>query len=213
MADEPKEARTVTMQLSTASPGSGESSSGEDDDQVGELPSPARDGDEAGPRRRKMSIGKSAVFVPARAGLAERRVQELREVFGLFDPEGTGKVAPAEIRRAASEARLADENPEIWKMLAGLNADDPVDFEEFISLVTEPLGDDRTKSGVALKLNLLGPDAADKGSIGLEDLKRLATEIGIDFDDEDLEEMLEKAGAPADGRLGLDGFYSVLQQD
>mmetsp|Transcript_23440 Transcript_23440/g.73865 ORF Transcript_23440/g.73865 Transcript_23440/m.73865 type:complete len:221 (-) Transcript_23440:95-757(-) len=160
---------------------------------------------------RKASLGqRGTVFVPAMAGLSEPNVQALREVFGLFDLEGSGKVAPAAVRAAASDAGLGRENPEVFKLLSGLTSEEPVDFEEFVSMVTDPLGDHNTKSGASRLMGLLGPEAAARGSISVEDLQRLVDDLGLDIDAKELESMVERAGADADGNLDLDAFYEVM---
>mmetsp|Transcript_119280 Transcript_119280/g.371579 ORF Transcript_119280/g.371579 Transcript_119280/m.371579 type:complete len:212 (+) Transcript_119280:92-727(+) len=163
--------------------------------------------------RRKASLGKrGTVFVPAIAGLSELNVQGLREIFGLFDLEGSGKVSPMAVRAAASSAGLERENPEVFRLISGLASEEPVDFEEFVKLVSDPIGDRNSKAGVSRLLGLLGPDAASKGSVGVDDLQRLADDLGLDLDTEDLEDLIEKAGAGPDGRLGLDAFYAVMAE-
>mmetsp|Transcript_60782 Transcript_60782/g.130604 ORF Transcript_60782/g.130604 Transcript_60782/m.130604 type:complete len:204 (-) Transcript_60782:46-657(-) len=163
-------------------------------------------------RSRTASLGlRGTVLVPVRAGLSEPQVQELREVFALFEVEGTGKVSPSAVKSAASAAQLERESPEVWRMLAGLTSEEPVDFEEFLQLVTEPLGDHLTKAGASRLFGLLGQDAASKGSFGLEDLQSMAKGLGLEVDEEDLEDLLEKAGADAERRVGIDDFYEVMR--
>ncbi|CAK9113369.1 unnamed protein product, partial [Durusdinium trenchii] len=88
----------------------------------------------ASPLRRRsrhaaLTGGKGSVCVPMIPGMTEQQVQGLREVFGLFDPEGSGRVRPDEIRTAASNAGLEKEYPEVWQLLAGLESHESVDFE------------------------------------------------------------------------------------
>jgi len=162
--------------------------------------------------RRKASLGHhGTVFVPDIAGLAESNVQGLREIFGLFD-DGTGKVEPMAVQMAASEAGLERDNPEIFRLLAGFTSEEPVDFEEFITLLTEPIGDQNSKQGVQRLLGLLGTEAQAKGSFNEEDVKNMFEELGLDADEEDITDMLEKAGADADFNLSLDAFYSALTE-
>jgi len=162
--------------------------------------------------RRKASLGsRGTVFVPDMAGLSESTVQGLREIFGLFD-DGTGKVEPMAVQMAATGAGLERDNPEIFRLLAGLTSEEPVDFEEFITLLTEPIGDQNSKQGVQRLLGLLGPEAQAKGSFNEEDVKNMFEELGLEADEEDITDMLEKAGADADFNLSLDAFYSALTE-
>mmetsp|Transcript_103128 Transcript_103128/g.199810 ORF Transcript_103128/g.199810 Transcript_103128/m.199810 type:complete len:217 (+) Transcript_103128:165-815(+) len=162
--------------------------------------------------RRKASLGhRGTVFVPDMAGLSEGSVQGLREIFGLFD-DGTGKVEPLAVQMAASEAGLEKDNPTIFRLLTGLTSDEPVDFEEFLTLLTEPIGDWNSKQGVQRLFGLIGPEAQATGSFNDEDLQNMLQEMGLDADEEDVRDMLEKAGADADFNIVLDAFYSALTE-
>jgi len=161
--------------------------------------------------KKRASLGRRGeVMVPARPGLSEQCVQDLREIFGLFDIEMTGLVSPNAIRAAAADAGLERDSPDIWAMLAGLDGEEPVNFEEFISLVTEPLGDNCTKSGASRLLGLFGASAVTLGSFCAADMRRLIDDLGLDMDDEQISDMLDKAGAGDDGRLGFDEFYAAV---
>eukprot|EP00927_Polykrikos_kofoidii_P004553 TRINITY_DN11793_c0_g1_i2.p1 TRINITY_DN11793_c0_g1~~TRINITY_DN11793_c0_g1_i2.p1 ORF type:complete len:224 (+),score=48.08 TRINITY_DN11793_c0_g1_i2:91-672(+) len=161
---------------------------------------------------RRASLGKrGTVFVPAKAGLSEKHVQELREIFGLFELEDSGQAIPADIRASVAEARLEHESPEIWQMLAGLESEEPVDFEEFVALIVEPLGDPKSRAGASRLLSLFGQGAVAQGSVSLEDMTRLVTELALDVSDSELLEMMETAGVRADGRMDVDSFYAAMQ--
>mmetsp|Transcript_36010 Transcript_36010/g.84427 ORF Transcript_36010/g.84427 Transcript_36010/m.84427 type:complete len:239 (+) Transcript_36010:96-812(+) len=164
--------------------------------------------------KRRTSLGlHGTISVPAKAGLSEQRVQELREVFSLFDTEGSGRIVPSFVREAALDVGLDQRNPDVWRMLEGLKTeeDEGVDFEEFIQLVTEPLGDHFTRSGTGRLLNLIGPNAAILGSVGVADLQAMVDELGLEMDEDDLVEMLIKAGSGTDGRLMKDAFDKVMR--
>ncbi|CAE8636725.1 unnamed protein product, partial [Polarella glacialis] len=170
-----------------------------------------------GRKSRQASLGsRGTVLVPMRAGLCEPQVQGLREIFGLFDLEGSGRICPKAVRQSASDIGMEKDAPEIWRLLASLDggdeADGVLDFEEFLSLICEQLGDHYSMSGTSRLLNLMGQDAVAAGSVGLADLRLLVDDLGLDMDDEELEEMLEQAGSNADGRVDLDSFYAVMQK-
>ncbi|CAL1154689.1 unnamed protein product [Cladocopium goreaui] len=81
-------------------------------------------------RHASLSGGEGTVCVPMIAGLTEQQVQGLREVFSLFDPEGSGRVRPEEIRSAATSSGLEKEFPEVWQFMTALDGHDSVDFQE-----------------------------------------------------------------------------------
>lgn len=162
-------------------------------------------------RHASLSGGEGTVCVPMIAGLTEQQVQGLREVFSLFDPEGSGRVRPEEIRSAATSSGLEKEFPEVWQFMTALDGHDSVDFQDFVALLTEPLGDHYSKAGTSRLMNLFGPDAVNADCVTLAHLRHLVDELGIQMDDEELRALLEKAGADADDRLSMDLFYNVMR--
>lgn len=169
-------------------------------------------------RSRRHSLGargvnreEEEVQIPVRPGLSEHQVQSLREIFALFDSDGEHVLIPSEVRSAASQAELDRQNPEVWKLLSGLTGNEPVNFQEFVALITEPLGDHFTKSGVSRLLGLCGHEAVMADSVGLADLRSLVDDLGFDIEDKELRSLLEKAGAGPEGRLSLDSFYEVMK--
>mmetsp|Transcript_36516 Transcript_36516/g.66932 ORF Transcript_36516/g.66932 Transcript_36516/m.66932 type:complete len:234 (+) Transcript_36516:108-809(+) len=166
--------------------------------------------------KRRTSLGlHGTITVPAKAGLSEQRVQELREVFSLFDTEGAGQIIPSDLLEAAKEVHLDESNPDIWRMLAGLRSEDdePIDFEEFIRLVTEPLGDHFTRSGTSRLLSLIGPNAAILGSVGVADLQAMVDELGLEMEEDELEDLLKDAGSGADDRLTINALDKVMRSE
>mmetsp|Transcript_19374 Transcript_19374/g.43871 ORF Transcript_19374/g.43871 Transcript_19374/m.43871 type:complete len:236 (-) Transcript_19374:17-724(-) len=183
-------------------------------DQDRDVMSPGQSSPSRRRRSRVSSIGGRGTYnVPIRAGLTETQVQGLREAFGLFDPEGSGRICPKAVRQAAASAGLEEDSPEVWRLLAGLESEshDSVDFEDFIALLTDPLGDHYTRKGTAQLLNLFGPSAVNADCVSLLDLRRLADELGIEMQDDELRSMLDKAGADDGGQLSLEAFYEVMR--
>mmetsp|Transcript_52369 Transcript_52369/g.109117 ORF Transcript_52369/g.109117 Transcript_52369/m.109117 type:complete len:233 (-) Transcript_52369:8-706(-) len=175
----------------------------------GSLPSPSK-------RRRSRQAaigGLGTVCVPIRAGLTEEQVQGLREVFSLFDPDGSGRVCPKTIAKSAATAGLERDSPEVWRLLSWLESEsyESVDFEDFVALLTEPLGDHYSKKGTSRLLNLFGQEAVKADCVTLADMRRLVDDLGIEMEDSDLQAMLDKAGADDEGQLSMDRFYNVMR--
>jgi len=163
-----------------------------------------------GQKRLSLGTGLGMIYVPQKAGLAERQVQDLRDMFGLFDPDGTGTVSLSDIRMAAADAQLEKHSPEVWRMLACLNDEEEADFERFVGAVTEPLGDGQSKAGASRLLALVGPEAAEKNSVSKSDLRKMIDDLGMDISEEELDDMFEQADA-RDGRIEPDQFYEIMR--
>lgn len=55
-------------------------------------------------------------------------------------------------------------------------------------------------------------DKTDQGKIGFEELKALATECGYEFEDWQLQQMLDEADRDQDGLINEEEFMRVMQR-
>ena len=53
-------------------------------------------------------------------------------------------------------------------------------------------------------------DDSSKGSISLDNLKRVARELGEDMSEEELKEMIERADLDGDGVISMDEFFNIM---
>ena len=53
-------------------------------------------------------------------------------------------------------------------------------------------------------------DDSSKGSISLDNLKRVARELGEDMSEEELREMIERADLDGDGVISMDEFFNIM---
>lgn len=96
-------------------------------------------------------------------------------------------------------------------MLACLNEEEEADFEKFVSVVTEPLGDSQSRAGASRLLALVGPEAAENNAVRKSDLRKMIDDLGIDISEQELDDMFEQADAGEDGRIEPDQFYEIMR--
>ena len=90
------------------------------------------------------------------------------------------------------------------------NLSDTITLEEYIRLVKPLLPDRTTREGI---MNLFKMYDVDKtGKISLQNLKRIATEIRENIDDDELERMFKEADKDNDGVIGPEDFYRVIKR-
>ncbi|CAD8147251.1 unnamed protein product [Paramecium octaurelia] len=143
-----------------------------------------------------------------RPGLTEDEIEEIKEAFNLFDTEGTGRVDPRELKAAMQSLGFDQKNPTIFNMIAELeNEGTDIDFDQFLDAITSKLGNRESRDGINKIFDLFDDDGSN--SINLNNLKRVAKELGETMTAEELGEMLERAAS--NGReISREDFYNIM---
>jgi len=93
-------------------------------------------------------------------------------------------------------------------MIADLeNEGNAIDFETFLNAITAKLGDKETKEGIKKIFDLFDDDGS--GAINLNNLKRVAKELGETMTADELKEMLERAAGNGE-EISFDDFYNIM---
>ena len=97
-------------------------------------------------------------------------------------------------------------NPTIFNMIADLEGKE-IDFEEFLDAITSKLGDKETRNGINRIFDLFDDDRT--GSININNIRRVAKELGETMNVSELEEMLQRAST--NGReITKEDFYNIM---
>lgn len=155
-----------------------------------------------------MSMKKSA----RRPGLTEDEIEELRQAFDLFDTDGSGTIDPKELRAAMQSLGFEAKNQTIYQMIKDIDKDGngDIDFDEFLDLMTSRLAGSDSKEDVQKIFELFDDDKT--GYISLQNLKRVAQELGENMDDSELLEMIQRADADQDGQISSEEFLTIMTQ-
>merc|ERR1712100_468455 len=101
---------------------------------------------------------------------------------------------------------------EISKMGQDIDVDGnaTIEFEEFVEMMEGKMNDkdpaDEMKKAFALY------DVDGTGKIGFKDLKRVATELGENMSDKEIQEIVDEADTDGDGKLSEGEFLRVMQK-
>ena len=136
--------------------------------------------------------------------LTKAEEDEIKYAFQLFDAEGKG-VIPVQALRAA----MAGIDPDKAKQLVeSLPSDGNLTLQDFTALLT------RRKDEEAAADNLEGVfhlfDTERKGYITVDDLKRVAGELGESMTEEELKEMIYRAESNETGQVSLEDFKGIM---
>lgn len=155
-------------------------------------------------------------------GLSRTELEDLRHMFELFDTESKGTLSLLELKTTLQQvATEGKRRPTLDKVLASpafqTDQDRRIDQDEFIQLMTT--GDDNVEHGENEGMASIGRvfelfDTEKKGYISIEDLQRISEELGeSSMGDEELGEMIQRAAATEEGKVTLDDFAAVLNQN
>ena len=145
-----------------------------------------------------------------RPGLNEEEIMEIKEAFDLFDTDGGGSIDPKELKEAMNSLGLEARNQTIYQMITDLDADNSgaIEFSEFLDLMTARMSDRDTKEDIKKVFRLF--DEESKGVITLKSLRRVAKELGETMEENELQEMIERADSDGDGNVTFDDFYNIM---
>ena len=161
--------------------------------------------------------GSTNANVLTNRGLTEAEIEEVREAFNLFDVDGSGRIDPRELKEAMISLGYTNNNAVISDMIADLDKDGAGDigFDEFLHIFTLQIGagdgsGGQSREDMAKIFNLF--DVEKTGYISLNQLKRVARELGETMSDAELLEMIERASSRDDGLVSLDDFCNILSK-
>ena len=167
----------------------------------------------------KPSIGKQfvneirAVANKNRNLIDEDQMEELKEAFTLFDTNHNGSIDLRELKAALralghqniTKRSCADLFLELDKDPAG-----SLTFEEFVKVMAtrmQPL-DPRTEAKMVFELL----DCDKIGKITFRNLKKISGEVGEDFCDKELHDMIAEADRNGNGGVTFEEFFKVMKK-
>jgi centrin-1 len=85
-----------------------------------------------------------------------------------------------------------------------------IPFETFLEIIAYKMG---SKDPRDLLLSCYDEMKGDTGSISIGDLRRVASEIGENISEEELQQMMDEADEDGDGYINRDEFIKILNCD
>ncbi|CAM9452269.1 unnamed protein product [Ectocarpus fasciculatus] len=144
--------------------------------------------------------------------LDEESMEEIKEAFSLFDTEGKGAIDIRELKAAFRALGFQVKKQEIRGMLTDVDKEGAasVSFNDFVEMVTPKVLARDPKDEIMKIFALFDEDGT--GGISFRNLKRVATELGENLTDDELQEMIDEADRDQDGVVNADEFYRVMRK-
>ena len=145
--------------------------------------------------------------------LSNADLEEVRDVFRLFDVEQVGQISvkivmdtlSSMLQERTAFGRRNMQMDALLSNLRGFSDDKMLSMDEFTQLVMRPDPQDN-RSDLQRTFDLF--DVEGKGYIDANDLRKVASELGEVLDDMELNEMVERASSS--GRVHLQDFEAIM---
>ncbi|NWZ23952.1 CETN1 protein, partial [Asarcornis scutulata] len=146
--------------------------------------------------------------------LSDQQRLQLREAFDLFDADGSGQMDTRvcflfwQITMRALGCKLRKE--EMRRILSQVDEEGSgkINFESFLQVMAQKMAEPYSKKEILKGFKLFDCDGT--GKISFEKLKLVATEVGEDITDEELQEMIDEADVDGDGEVDQQEFLRIL---
>lgn len=115
-------------------------------------------------------------------------MEEIKEAFNLFDTEAKGIIDVRELKAAFRALGFQVKKAEIRQMFIDMDKDlssATVTFDEFVEMVTPRMLNRDSREEIMKVFSLFDDDTT--GAITFKNLKRVATELGENLTDEELQ--------------------------
>ena len=147
-----------------------------------------------------------------RGSLSDEQVEEVREVFGLFDADNSGAIDCRELKGAMRALGFEVSIDLLKKMVSDIdtNGNGSVEFKEFMGMMTGKMGEKDSREDVVKVFAMFDDDSTNK--ISFRNLARVAEELGEAVDDEELQDMINQSDKDGDGEINFDEFYRIMKK-
>ncbi|XP_008241453.1 PREDICTED: caltractin [Prunus mume] len=145
-------------------------------------------------------------------GLPTQKRQEIKEAFELFDTDGSGTIDAKELNVAMRALGFEMTEEQITQMIADVDKDGSgaIDFDEFVHMMTAKIGERDTKEELMKAFHLIDQD--NNGKISAADIKNIAKDLGENFNDREIQEMIEEADRDRDGEVNAEEFIRMMKR-
>ena len=148
--------------------------------------------------------------------VVETSGDEIKRAFELFDENGNGKIDAREIRNAMLNIGFDENSPEIYQLVAELDTpanakNGGASFDDFCKTVNNRIPEKETNEQLRKVYNLFLDNPNDPTTT-FASIKRVADELGENFDEAELNAMLIKA-SKAGAELTFDDFVAIMRSN
>ena len=139
--------------------------------------------------------------------------EEIKKTFEFFDANGNGRINAKEIKSAMQNIGYDDKNPSVYQVVSELdtplnNKNGGATFSDFCQTVNNRIPEKETTEDLRKVFNLFLEDP-NSNTTTIASIKRVADELGENFEETELNAMLLKA-SKSGPNLTFEDFVSIM---
>lgn len=157
-----------------------------------------------------MSKAASKAFDPAkyvRKNLNADTVGKLKEVFDVFDYDGSGNVSTEELINTIRALNMESQAGQILAIVNNSGHVGDIDFSAFLDIFG--FGGDSTSEGT-LQSIFEDFDISKTGAFGPEEFEKVAASVGEHFSSAEVDQIIQYADKDRDGVISFEEFVHVV---
>jgi Ca2+-binding EF-hand superfamily protein len=144
-----------------------------------------------------------------RKGLNADTVGKLKEVFDVFDYDGSGQISIEELVNTIKALNLEAQAEQILAIVNAAGVSGEFDFGTFLDI----FGFSGETSEASLQTVFEAFDTTGSGSFGPEEFEKVAASVGENLSSAEVDQMIEYADRDRDGVINFEEFKSVVTQN
>jgi calmodulin len=143
--------------------------------------------------------------------LSDEEVAQYKEVFQIFDKDGTGDITADELGEVMRELGLNPSEAELHDLVneADLNSDGVISFEEFLALMSQSVKELDTEQELLNAFKVFDKDGS--GTISSDELRNVLKSLGENLTDDEVDEMIKLADRNGDGSIDYHEFANIMK--
>lgn len=140
-------------------------------------------------------------------GLTADTVTKLKEVFDVFDYDGSGQISIDELVNTIKALNLDSQAEQILSIVNAAGVTGDFDFGTFLDIFG--FGSDTTNEGT-LQTVFEAFDTTGSGAFGPEEFEKVAASVGENLSSAEVDQMIEYADKDRDGVINFQEFCDVV---
>lgn len=144
------------------------------------------------------------------AGAADKdQIKDLEDAFRVLDIDGSDSITVQNLLEVFQSLGYVYTVAQVKKMISrvDINADGVIDFEEFVELLTQEMASLDPLQELRETFNVL--DVNGDGEISKAELMEGMLKLGIDMNDDEINEMMTHADADNDGVISWADYQKI----
>jgi len=134
-------------------------------------------------------------------------VLKLKEVFDVFDYDGSGNISIDELVNTVKALNLGDQASQIISIVNAAGVTGEFDFGTFVDIFG--FGGDATNEAT-LTTVFEAFDQSGTGAFGPEEFEKVAASVGEHFSSSEVDQMIEFADKDRDGVINFEEFAAIV---